>query len=63
MLIRVTEQISNVSQISYDIRIDNGKTLDEIEDEIEDYLNRARDEVHRMIIQSNREIINIEKVE
>lgn len=64
MIARVTEQRCVVEEISYDVEIPDG--TDVVEDlafEIEDHLDRARDEVGRTTIRANVEIVNVEAID
>lgn len=58
MIVRVTEQVASVVEVSYDVTMPDGESVDEVED----FLDREADEVHREALRSHREIMSVEKV-
>ena len=59
MKVRVTEQVASVAEVSYDVDLPEGADVDDVEE----YLDRASDEVHRETLRSNREITGTEVLE
>lgn len=63
MIIRVTEQRISTMETSYDVQIPDGVSVDDAVDNIEEYLDRERDEISSEEIAASVEIVGTEPVE
>lgn len=56
--VRVTEQVLELVEVSYDVELPTGVDVDDAEE----HLDRASDEVHRQVLCGQREIVSTEPI-
>lgn len=61
-ILRVVEEVVSVIEVSYDVDVPVELCSIVGTDVAEDYLDRARDEVHRETVRVNREIVSVESI-